>query len=175
MGEGGPLVRGLGPRPLLAPLRRHLPSLGLGVSDSRVKASRPHCGSAEGTGEEPERGDSWCSVAGLNLEPAVPGLEAPQRLEVTRQPTHFLPKLPQVQCATSNLNFARPEGKRERATSSSVRIAGTRCSPAPHPLSGGASGAPPSCGLLDSQGSRKGSLYSKVLAAEAKSGDPGPT
>lgn len=52
-------------------------------------------------------------VAGLNREPAVPRLEAPQRLEVTRQPTPFLPKLPQVQGATSNLNFARPEGKSE--------------------------------------------------------------
>lgn len=176
-GWGGLMVRGLGPPPLLAPLRRHLPSLGLG---SQTRGRKTHGRTADqpkvpgkSRPEKPGRRDSWCLVSGLNREPAVPRLEAPQRLEVTRQPTHFLPKLPQVQGATSNLNFARPEGKSENhlilrphrgnavlANPAPTARRGKWCVPQLR--------APGQAGI-------KGSLYPKVLAAKAKSGDPGPT
>lgn len=80
---GGLPVCGL--RPLLETPPRHQPTSGVRVPG----ASRPQCGSAKDSREEParktQRGDSWCLVGGLNREPAVPS-RAPRQLEVTRPP-----------------------------------------------------------------------------------------
>lgn len=160
---------------------------GLGPERGGEKAPRPHCGSTKGSREEPARkaarGDSWCLIQGLNGEPTVPRQGAPQRRGVTGQPTRFLPRLPQMLGATSNVNFARTECKIESRLSS-VCNTRTRSLPTPHPLTRGAShgsrwpgtwpGAP-NCALLDGRESSGGSLYPKVLTTKAKSADPGPT
>lgn len=132
------LVQGHGLRPLLASERRRFPTSEVEVPDA-VEKSLTHGRTADqpDSGEEPARkaarGDSWCWVRELKEKPYVPRLRAPQRLEVTCQPTRFLPRLPQVQGATSNLNFARPECKSESRPQPATRSEAT-----PHPLTVGA-------------------------------------